>query len=469
MKISVSVAAGNSLTGLATLAVFEKKMFDVLPDVEVVTASAGQKADVRIYVPHKIAPLSWNNTIIINKTENRLVLLFNPDIDEYLKTGQQIKISCCAGINTLLINDFLQKAFPATGNKADILLEESENFPEQQLSLLYDKKVNGVLLNLADINLLMQNERSVNDVLLSLKAARKIVLPLFECPPVTGSGLILADITNEKLVQTLSILNDATAGNILERELSFSQKSEEENGFAFYVFTAQTKNVSFLYGMGKNAAQKTVSEWLFDMPLSLKNKQLFSATDYMKDFFSYQYHDVKPDADKEAFFIATHKAIHSPELFDCIASKQVWAAGTRTWYELAKKGIWVNGCADALGLEFLLPVLQSAAIALQKNNIQIITNTSSVVHWKADGWPACGTYELIPEHAAEIQEGIRQADCIFWTSFQQFQEYSKAAKPGAQHLCPAGKTAVLIKTAGHIPFIFPTIKAFNDWRVLNER
>jgi hypothetical protein len=33
-----------------------------------------------------------------------------------------------------------------------------------------------------------------------------------------------------------------------------------------------------------------------------------------------------------------------------------------------------------------------------------------------------------------------------------------------QHVCPAGKTAKLLIGEGLQPIIFPTIKAFNDWR-----
>jgi hypothetical protein len=37
-----------------------------------------------------------------------------------------------------------------------------------------------------------------------------------------------------------------------------------------------------------------------------------------------------------------------------------------------------------------------------------------------------------------------------------------------QHVCPAGKTAKLLSAAGVQPIIFPTIKAFNDWRTKKE-
>ncbi|HEU5168119.1 MAG TPA: hypothetical protein VFU29_21390, partial [Chitinophagaceae bacterium] len=64
----------------------------------------------------------------------------------------------------------------------------------------------------------------------------------------------------------------------------------------------------------------------------------------------------------------------------------------------------------------------------------------------------------------KIQESIGAADAIFWTSFSQYEFYGKYAKPVAKHLCAGGETAELLKQAGIEPIIFPTIKAFEQWR-----
>jgi len=70
----------------------------------------------------------------------------------------------------------------------------------------------------------------------------------------------------------------------------------------------------------------------------------------------------------------------------------------------------------------------------------------------------------VPRNDEKIQQSMAAADAIFWTSFSQFEFYGKYAKPGTKHLCVGGETAELLKQAGIDPVIFPTIKAFEQWR-----
>jgi len=73
-------------------------------------------------------------------------------------------------------------------------------------------------------------------------------------------------------------------------------------------------------------------------------------------------------------------------------------------------------------------------------------------------------YKQVPKNDEKIRESIVAAEAIFWTSFSQYEFYGKHAKPDAKHLCAGGETAELLKQAGAEPVIFPTIKAFEQWR-----
>jgi uroporphyrinogen-III synthase len=80
------------------------------------------------------------------------------------------------------------------------------------------------------------------------------------------------------------------------------------------------------------------------------------------------------------------------------------------------------------------------------------------------GYNAVSNYKLLSKNDKTIPESIAVADAIFWTSFSQYEFYGKHAKPDAKHLCAGGETAELLKKAGLEPVIFPTIKAFEQWR-----
>jgi hypothetical protein len=59
---------------------------------------------------------------------------------------------------------------------------------------------------------------------------------------------------------------------------------------------------------------------------------------------------------------------------------------------------------------------------------------------------------------------LKEADIIFWTSFQQYQLYKEVLKQDVQHVCPSGETSVLLRSAGLDPIVFPNIKAFQQWK-----
>jgi hypothetical protein len=172
--------------------------------------------------------------------------------------------------------------------------------------------------------------------------------------------------------------------------------------------------------------------------------------------------------EEPAVFIAHHKTIHSPELVQLLEQKRVWVAGTHTWLKLAHQGIWVEGCADGWGLSFAGNTLSSPLIGLDKHNIRVLTHNRAVAYWASEGWKVSATYNSIPQYRPELAAAIRNADFIFWTSFQQFELYKNDVHPDAQHGCPAGKTALLLQESGKQPVIFPGIKAFKQWQLQQQ-
>lgn len=285
-----------------------------------------------------------------------------------------------------------------------------------------------------------------------------MLLPLFEYPPLPGQGYTVL-LSNDPGSQE-SIVEDIILRNNFEKE--YELRKTLNDGKETGVFSVNSAQKSFVYASSLNGTRRA-SKWKFEAPASVS--KIFSGTDFMKGFFSYQNFEEAVNLDKfEILFIASHKAVHNTQLLEQLKKKRVWAAGARTWSELAKLGIWVEGCADALGLENALPIMESCPMPVQKQQVCILTNKSSTVHWIRDGWNAIGTYELVPAKSEAIYEIIKEADFLFWTSFQQYEVCKSLVKPGAIHASAAGKTASLLKEQGCNPVVFPTIKAFEYWR-----
>jgi hypothetical protein len=162
--------------------------------------------------------------------------------------------------------------------------------------------------------------------------------------------------------------------------------------------------------------------------------------------------------------VSHHRAAYREPVLRTLQKKRVWTAGTRTWFELAKRGIWVEGCSDGFGLKFLENVVSMPLAGLSLPTFHILTNTESARDWQREGFAATGLYTLHEAVSSEIQAALRHAEACFWTSFGQYRACRAFVREGALHLCPSGRTAERFRVEGIEPVIFPSIKAFLLWQ-----
>jgi len=355
-----------------------------------------------------------------------------------------------------LIANFLVKALPRIQAGYRFQSSDPESNFDQRLQALLEGKLDVAIFPLAELN------ASAGKV----SGLKYMILPLFECPPniYQGvTGMVMKD-NDSHLSAILLKLVETPLSDCVKREAAVLDMNR---GYSFGVFRMQDFPAPFTY-FARPADSSLLESWDMDSDLA-DDKLIFSTTDFMKDFFRYRYLPDEEESDQmptdEVLFIASHKALHQEALITHASNSRVWVAGTRTWFELAKKGIWVEGGADGLGLETLLECWGEKFINISKEVVNIITNIDSAAHWRQDGWKASGTYQLVPSLTDAITEGLKQAEIVFWTSFQQYQACKSYLKPGVIHASPAGKTATLLRNEGiNNLVVFPSIKAFNWWR-----
>jgi hydroxymethylbilane synthase len=504
LKSTFTIACRGSWLSLAQAEIFRKKVTAAYPDVIINTTiieTAGDKeqtmplhlvegkdfftreiqdylnsnqADFAVHSMKDVSSTDFFATghyAIIDREMLHDVAIFNENVIDKIKKGQKIIIGTSSPRRSNMATGFLQKALP----KFTEAIINAEAQPirgnvDTRLQKLHDGLYDGIILAAAGLNRLLQYEPAKEKVSALLQNKKLMVLPLFECPPAAGQGAIVAETTsdNADAVEILNAINNRQLTHAIKQERVYAQQYGYGCSQQFGVFHLDMPSISFTYASGKDGDAKAFTEWDFETILNLEGKQLFSSTDYMKDFFTYNFLEEDIDAAAELYFVSSHKAIHSPKIKEQLLQKRVWAAGTRTWYELARKGIWVEGCADGLGFNFLPAVFKSPLINIATNQIQIITNNKSKMHWLAEGINAVGTYEITGNLPQAIKNKLASADIIFWTSYQQYELCKPFIKNAVQHACPAGKTSKLLQGAGLQPIIFPTIKAFNDWRGKNN-
>ena len=106
-------------------------------------------------------------------------------------------------------------------------------------------------------------------------------------------------------------------------------------------------------------------------------------------------------------------------------------------------------------------------LSISKEDIAIVTSSEAASIWKAKGWKVYSTYNQIEKRSAEIENQVKDADIIFWTTFRLFQQYKDVIKKNVVHLCSYGETMEQLKKAGVEPVVFPNIKAFQQWKQIS--
>ncbi len=439
---------------------------------DIFNALANGEADIAVHslkdmsAPHFFSHQAF---AIVDRDDVRDVALFNPNIIDKIKSGETIVIGTCSPRREEMAINFLKKALPQLGD-INIVTKPIRGNVEGRLKQLDEGLYDATILATAGLNRLLKaeqhsgnnNENNVGDL---LKNKKLMLLPLFECVPAPCQGAIVAEAhpQNSFAVELLRKINHSE----LFAEAYAEKKKAFEYGTGclqkFGVTTVHTKRASHLYAAGEDTDGKRFQEWTSLPQLSIEKNELFSSTDCMKQFFKYECEQQAIVIEQPVVFFANYKSV-AQDATDALQDKKVWAAGTKTWLELAKLGIWVEGSADALGFESLEAVWSMPLLNKKITDVCILTHQQAAERWKIKGYHAASNYRLKPQQDEAVIAQIKNAKFIFWSSFSQFEYYGIHAAQDAVHICAGGETASLLTEAGIKPVVFPTIKAFEQWR-----
>ncbi len=407
------------------------------------------------------------------------VVIFNADIEQLISAGKTIRIGTSSLRREELVPPFLKKALPQ-GATADIKILPIRGNVDTRLKKLRAGGYDAIVLAAAGLIRLLNydTDGSVQNLLLGTK---KMFLPLIDCTPATAQGALLAvaHADNKKAATILEKINDITLVEKIHEEQRIMQIYGGGCHQRFGVHAVAYRDGFFLAVAGADENGKNISATHFDIEKKLlKNfsrdkKNFFSATDFMKNFFIKKYFSEEILMGKNFYekiyrkkniFVAHHHAVgDNKNIIAALKNKIIWTAGARTWFELAARGIWVEGCADGFGLDWLSPVFKKNIVNIAQEDLLVLTN-DNVEDDPTARYEKATVYTLQPTHDAELVKQIQKADYIFWTSFLQFHFYGHFARKNARHGCPSGKTAEKMTALGLNPIIFPSIKVFLEWR-----
>ena len=440
---------------------FTQDIFDDLSDgsADIAVHSLKDMSTEHFFGPNKFA--------VVDRDDIRDIAIFNNNIEKKIQDGDAIVIGTCSPRREEMAIDFLQKALPQWNENFVVKTKIIRGNVDSRLRKLSNGEYDGIILATAGINRLLESSTDAPTIEILLTDKKLMMLPLVECVPAPCQGAIVAEAhaSNQFAVKIIETINDP----FLFEQCVAEKMTASQHGKGclqkFGVATIQyTPHKSVVYAAGENQHGVKFSHWSHLPDLNLNHEVLFSTTSYMGKFFTYSYPNADVNIEKPNVYVANYKAVKTDSIIAQLQTKNVWAAGTKTWLELAKKKIWVMGSADAFGLQFLERSWTMPILKISKESICIITANSSVDNWKKKGWMAIGTYDFIIKKDENIEKQVVEASAFFWTSIHQYNHYKPLIKKDAIHLCPSGETAELLTAAGLSPIIFPNIKSFLQWK-----
>ena len=402
----------------------------------------------------------------VERDDPRDVAIFNRQVIDKIESGGTVVIGTCSPRREEMATGFLQKALPQLNNEFKIITQFIRGNVDTRLKKLDNGEYDGIILATAGLNRLLSSESDMQGIKALLRDKLFMILPLVECVPAPCQGIIVAeaDPANKKAIEILERINDIELMNDCIQEKKIAAQYGKGCLQKFGVTTISYENKKVRYAEGRDSNGKLFSKWYGLPELEFNDKTIFSTTEFMGRFFNYEYFDAAYPIKQPVVYVSNYKAIKQPALIENLQKKRVWAAGTKTWFDLSKKGIWVEGSADAFGLESLRSVFSMPLLNILAEDVCVVTNKQAAQAWRKKGWYAIATYSLIEKPIEELKTAIGNADIIFWTSYRQYEQYKNVTRENVTHSCPAGETAELLREAGIEPVVFPTIKSFQQWR-----
>jgi len=285
----------------------------------------------------------------------------------------------------------------------------------------------------------------------ALSRCRWMVLPLRENPSAPAQGALAVEISRRRddLRALLSPLNcdDEFRAVISERQTLRSYGGGCHQKIGTSVLRRSYGELTFLRGLTDNRRVLSGSTLkpAKARPPRISGEAMWPLNPSEVDWFTREPLNPKPPDSGRPLWIAKADAL--PDDWPVQRAQLVWASGVQTWKKLARRGVWVNGCAESLG-EQELP--------------RIETLVDGPVDWlkltHANGYtdgemPALATYRLVPRNQSINLTSKRY---FFWRSGSEF-EYALTQNSWLQevmHFCGPGNTQKILERHGVVPHIF---------------
>ena len=413
----------------------------------------------------------------------RDIVFFAADVPGLLASGATLRIGSSSPRRQAFAPGFLERALPgrAAPGAARVTLCELRGNVDTRLRRLREprgseRQLDGVILAFAGVARLWQDQDVGAGAILRelLDGLPRMVLPLTWCPaaPAQGALAIECRADDARTRALLAAIDDPATRLAIDAERALLAARGGGCHQRFGATQLQADGLgALLYVREADDAGAAVPElrWQLPAPPRGATRPWDGSTQPAPELESL------PDAVAEcarrlaragAAFVAHRRAL--PEIAAAHVNRcpHIWVSGTESWFALAARGVWIEGCAESRGFGALRPMLAAPLLALPPERAWLaLTSAEAVAGWGAV--PALATYRHRPGPDAGAPESAGPPAAttqIWWHSGVQFERWGAQAGADCQHACGPGKTAELLRGAGVTALtVFPSVHHWREW------
>ncbi len=390
-------------------------------------------------------------TIYFSERENpRDVFIINQDAIGKIKQGEKILIGTSSQRRQFLFGKIASKILP---NNTKVEFQNIRGNVTTRISLVQEKKLDGIIVAMAGILRLRQNNNFKNEISALLSNTMAIVLPISHFPTPPGQGVIIGQVSNsnQRDFSNIRALSNREAEKIskLEKQEFFNYGKGCKEGYGVTHLIYKNHECTFIKGITSEGKEINVYK-NFTKPKYTKLFDTRSLRDYIKKIPI----DVKIPKDAKKFIVANANAVNSKEIIDKLKeADEVWALGFMTLQKLTQMGILCNGCLESLGIEAFNNIYFSSKFEKPKQeDYYILTYKSAKFH---SNYNTIATYhteiDMNYEGLSKKLSDISSCDAVAWSSVLMYENFKQYFK-GNVHVTLLGETYNHLVQDGITPY-----------------
>ncbi|MFT3905770.1 MAG: hydroxymethylbilane synthase [Steroidobacteraceae bacterium] len=438
------------------------------------------------FTVHSYKDLSLERPAVLHlacvpRRENpRDLVIFAPDVMQRLAEGATLRIGSSSPRRVALVPDFLRRALPGT-EPAQVQLVELRGNVDTRLRRVLEPRgserhLDGVILACAGLARLWRDEGGTGGGELLrglLQGLPRMMLPLNACPTAPAQGALAVECRSDDAAtqQLLGALDDGATRRAVdaERELLAERGGGCHQRFgATQIAVPGLGNLLHLRADGEQGPLPPELRWQPEQALPERPAQVHSfdgtrhAAGTLQALSAGESELLQALPEAQALFIAHRRALPESVAAAQLAGKAVWVSGVESWFALARRGVWVQGCGESLGFEFLTTLLDEAPLQLPPlPQWLVLTHRDALQGWHASR--AVATYFL---DANGVVDAAPPADVthVYWSSSAQFDRWQAQLGSAVHHACGPGKTAAHLRACQVQNLaVFPGVAQWRAW------